>query len=78
MIFTKSICCTMYYVLAENDQVPKQLSIFNYILNLVINFKLISSETAATKERRHTVQLSEIITNIGLVSFVVKQLNQNQ
>ena len=65
-------------LLAENDQVSKQLSIFNYILNLVINFKLLSSETTATKERRHTEQISEIITNIGLESVVVKQLNQNQ
>ena len=51
-------------LLAENDQVSKQLSIFNYILNLVINFKLLSFETIATKERRHTEQISEIITNI--------------
>ena len=61
--------------LVENDQVSNQLSIFNYILNLVINFKLLFSETTATKEGRHKVQLSEIILNIGLESVVVKQLN---
>jgi hypothetical protein len=66
----------LYFVLlAENDQVSKQIWIFNYILNLVINFKLLFSETTATKEGRHKVQLSEIILNIGLESVVVKQLN---
>ena len=51
-------------LLAENDQVSKKLSIFNYISNLVINFKLLSFETTVTKERRHTEQISEIIANI--------------
>ena len=46
MIFTKIVV-----LLVENEQISKQLSIFNYILNLVINFKLLSSETTATKER---------------------------
>ena len=32
--------------------VSKQLLIFNYILNLVINFKLLSSETRATKQKK--------------------------
>ena len=76
MIFTKIVV-----LLVENEQISKQLSIFNYILNLVINLTsncFLLKQQQLKKEARHTMQHSEIITNIGLESHVVKQLNQNR